>query len=215
MAVPEGARERILYYLKTKGPQTATQLAKRLRVTPMAVRQHLYALDEAGLVAYADQSGKVGRPARMWRVTDAAVDHFPDSHADLAVALIEAMGTVYGKQGMERLVAERTRQQVARYQTRVRTSDPLHRQVAALAALRREEGYMAEWSRSGDGGCVLVENNCPICVAAEMCQGLCAGELNLFRTVLGDRVTVERTEYALDGDRRCAYRIAPLGRGTR
>lgn len=45
------ARDKVLFYLKTKGPQTAAQLAKRLGVTPMAVRQHLYTLERDALVA--------------------------------------------------------------------------------------------------------------------------------------------------------------------
>lgn len=68
---------------------------------------------------------------------------------------------------------------------------------------------MAEWTRDGKNGFLLIENNCPICVAAASCQGLCAGELDLFQRVLGPGVNIERTEYLLAGDRRCAYRITP------
>lgn len=66
---------------------------------------------------------------------------------------------------------------------------------------------MAEWSRGRDGDFVLVENHCPICAAARFCQGLCAGEMRLFKGVLGKGVRVERTEHILKGARRCAYRI--------
>ena len=37
--------------LKTEGPLDSARLAKRLRVTAMAVRQHLYALQEEKMVA--------------------------------------------------------------------------------------------------------------------------------------------------------------------
>ena len=84
----------------------------------------------------------------------------------------------------------------------------LDRKVASLAAIRRREGYMAEWRRR-DGGFVLIENHCPICAAATACQGLCRDELRLFREVLGPGVRVERSEHVLDGARRCAYRITP------
>ena len=56
------SRERILHLLKTKGPQTASQLAKRLKVTSTAVRQHLASLDD--LVVYEDERHGVG-PNRM------------------------------------------------------------------------------------------------------------------------------------------------------
>ncbi|MCP4248876.1 MAG: transcriptional regulator [bacterium] len=201
------ARDKILFYLKTKGPQTAARLASRLGVTAMAVRQHLYQLAEDGLVDFEDRRKRVGRPARHWRLTNASDSQFPDSHAELALTVIQAARAAFGSEGIDRLVAQRTKQQLAQYREAIPVADPLDKKVAALTALRRQEGYMAEWSRESDGALLLVENNCPICVAARACQGLCGGELELFRKILGDRVTVERAEYILDGDRRCAYRI--------
>ena len=66
---------------------------------------------------------------------------------------------------------------------------------------------MAE-SRAEGEGYVLVENHCPICVAATACQGFCRAELDTFREVLGPGASVERTEHIVQGDRRCAYRIS-------
>src|SRR5215469_12238487 len=79
------AQEGVLYQLKTRGPQTAAQVAKRLGVTPMAVRQHLYRLAAAGEVAFSDERRQVGRPARVWRLTEAAASRFPNSHGDLTI----------------------------------------------------------------------------------------------------------------------------------
>lgn len=200
------SRERLLHLLKTKGPQTAAALAKRLGMTAVAARQHLEPLEADGLVSYDERSRGVGRPAREWRLTEKAAARFPDSHGELAVAMLESMRQAFGEEGLDRLVALRTRAQIRAYRERVSPRAPLHRKVAALAAIRREEGYMAEWSREGKGF-VLVENHCPICAAARTCQGLCAAELDLFRTVLGARV--ERTEHILAGARRCLYRILP------
>ena len=60
---------------------------------------------------------------------------------------------------------------------------------------------MAE-SRADRDGYVLVENHCPICVAAKTCQGYCRAELDTFRAVLGPDATVERTEHIVQGDRK-------------
>ena len=78
---------------------------------------------------------------------------------------------------------------------------------------------MAEWGRQRDGTLRLVENHCSIAEAARICPNLCAGELSLFRAVLGDDVSVERVEHILSGDRCCAYRISerphdPMLEGT-
>ncbi len=69
---------------------------------------------------------------------------------------------------------------------------------------------MAQWTRAkGDSGALtLVENHCPICAAAQTCQGLCRDELALFQALLPD-AEVERSEHLLSGARRCAYRVVP------
>jgi len=206
--VPGSGRERVLHVLKTKGPQTAARIAKRLGVTPMAVRQHLAVLEGEQLVDFTDDRRKVGRPARLWRLTPKASDQFPDCHAELAVGLLQAIERAFGEEGIERLTEERTRQQAENYRARMPgPSASLEERVASLARIRREEGYMAESRHNRDGTIELVENHCSIAKAARLCPKLCGGELSLFRTVLGDDVSVERTEHILSGGRCCSYSI--------
>ncbi len=205
---PGSGRQRVLFLLKTKGPQTAARMAKRLDVTTMAVRQHLAVLQREELVHFTDERGKVGRPARLWQLTPKAHDRFPDCHAELAVAMLQAIQSAFGEQGLERLTEEWTRQQAESYRAQMPGSDaPLEERVATLARIRREEGYMAEWGRRRDGTFALVENHCSIAKAARFCPELCGGELSLFRAVLGEDVSVERVEHILLGDRRCSYGI--------
>lgn len=206
--VRRSGRDRVLFLLKTIGPQTAARMAKRLGVTTMAVRQHLSVLQGEGLVDYTDERRNVGRPARAWQLTHKAYDRFPDCHSELAVGMLQAVQSAFGEQGLERLTAERTRLQVENYRTRMPCpSAPLEERVATLARIRREEGYMAEWVRTPKGTIELIENHCSIAKAARFCPKLCSGELDLFRAVLGNDVSVERIEHLLLGDRRCTYQI--------
>jgi predicted ArsR family transcriptional regulator len=200
--------DRILLQLKTKGPQPAAQIAKRLGVTAMAIRQHLYALRDSGFVTYEDERRNVGRPARIWRITEKAQTRFPDSHAGLTVEMLAIIRATFGERGIDRLMTERTRLQTTVYNERLRTAGKsLEARVNALAKIRAEQGYMAEAARQRDGAFLLIENHCPICAAATACQGLCREELVLFSAVLGNDVSVERTDHILAGARRCAYRI--------
>lgn len=211
--IPEKAREKILFFLKTKGPQAASQIAKRLGVTAMAVRQHLYALQEEGAVEFTDERRKVGRPARIWSLTRATSDRFPDSHGELAVGILTAARMAFGEDGVSKLIEQRTEAQAESYGKRLARKKALGDKVAALAEIRTDEGYMAEWQANEDGSFTLIENNCPICAAAETCQDLCRGEIRLFGNVLGG-VEIEREEHILSGQRRCLYRITPARRGA-
>lgn len=205
-------RRSILDLLKTEGPLDSGTLAKRLRVSSMAVRQHLYELQDKRLVTYEEQSRPFGRPAKVWRLTPAADRFFPDGHATLAVGLIGAMGKAFGPDGLTRLVGVRVQEQITDYRKKIPSHTPLARKLELLAKLRAEEGYMAEVEPQKDGSYLLIENHCPICVAARECQNLCGGELEVFRSVLGKTVSVERIEHILAGARRCAYRIRKIGR---
>jgi predicted ArsR family transcriptional regulator len=206
-------RDRVLLQLKKKGPQSASQLAKGIRVTPVAVRQHLRKMSDEGLLSFEDDRSRVGRPKRIWQLAPRAHAAFPDAHTDLAIELIEAVESVFGVEGLEQLVANRSRAQLARYrEVMPPVSAPLETRVATLTKLRRDEGFMAEWSKERDGTLLLVENHCPIGVAAAACPALCRDELALFKTAIGKKTPVERIEHILAGNRRCAYRIGRAAR---
>ena len=202
------AQRAILDHLKRNGPAEAAGLADELGVTTMAVRQHLNALEEAGLVCTedADRSGMRGRPSRQWKLTPKADTYFSDAHADLSVELIANVRDVFGEQGLTRLIAKRTSQQISAYRSDLASATSLRERVRRLVKLRTDAGYLAEMQVAPDGF-LLIENHCPICRAARACTGLCRQELEVFQAALGRDVLIERTEHILAGSRRCAYHI--------
>ncbi len=202
----QGTRSKILDMLKRDGPSDAARMAAELDISAMAVRQHLYGLSDEGLVDASAQPSGVGRPTKIWHLTPAADTFFPQGYAELTAGLMDAMREVFGEEGLSRIVAARTSEQIETYRKRLAPMRDTAERINALAAQRNEEGYMAE-VRKQDGGYLLIENHCPICAAARSCTGLCASELELFQAALGDGVRVERIEHILAGARRCAYRI--------
>jgi predicted ArsR family transcriptional regulator len=200
-------RRAIVKRLKAEGPVDSARLARRMGLTPMAVRQHLYALQREKLVTAEERKGRLGRPAKYWQLTREADRLFPDAYAELSVALIGALGDTFGEAGVQRVLASRCAAQRTAYRARIDASAPLGDKLRALAKQRTEEGYMAEVRRDGDGY-LFIENHCPICAAATVCQGFCSTELELFRDVLGPEVAVERGEHIVSGDRRCVYRVS-------
>lgn len=207
--------DRLLYGLKAAGAQTAATLARRLEITAAAVRQHLDGLASERLVEHEDRREGVGRPRRYWSLTERGHARFPDNHAGLTVEVLDAVSSIFGRDGLDRLIAHREAATLASYRQRLAGLPTLAGKVRALARLRTQEGYMADHRREADGSFTLVENHCPICVAARTCQGLCRSELGIFTAVLGDGATVSRTEHLLSGARRCAYRVVPVPRSAR
>jgi predicted ArsR family transcriptional regulator len=206
-AAPRPAADRLLALLKMRGPQTGADLAAALGVTGEAARQQLAKLAEGGLVESSAEPRGVGRPAQVWALTAAGHARFPDTHAELTAQLLRAVRSELGEAALERLIARRETESREAYAALLAGAADLGERVARLAAARSREGYMAESQPDGDGW-LLIENHCPICVAATACQGFCRAEREVFEQVLGPGVSVVRVEHILGGDRRCAYRIA-------
>jgi predicted ArsR family transcriptional regulator len=202
-------RRAIVQLLKTEGPIDSAQLAERLGLSAMAVRQHLYALQRELLVTAEERPGAIGRPTKFWGLTREADRLFPEAYAELSVALIDALQDTFGAEGLNQVLASRCERQRSAYTKRIRPTQSLEKKLRELARVRTEEGYMAEVKAEGGGSYLLVENHCPICAAATACQGFCTTELDLFRRVLGPGVEVERVEHILSGNQRCAYRVKP------
>ncbi|MCZ6836044.1 MAG: transcriptional regulator [Planctomycetota bacterium] len=202
------AKRKVLDLLKRQTALTAVNIASQLQLTDVAIRQHLGALEELGLVESKPlkPNGR-GRPSSLWSLTDLADDLFPDHHADLTVDLINATRKALGEDGLLQIIEVRSKEQVSHYRTMIPKGASLKKRVEALAALRSAEGYMAEVEQEKPGQYLLIEHHCPICDAAKTCQGFCNAELDVFRKVLGRDVNVERIHHLMtDGDR-CVYRI--------
>lgn len=201
-------RRAIVKLLKQEGAMTAETLASHLGITAMAVRQHLYALQDEHLITYEEEPRPMGRPAKVWQLTTASDRLFPDGYAELTLALLNSVKQAFGEAGLERLLEVRTQQQIAAYNQQLNHQPSLEQRLKTLVAIRTDEGYMADVQAQPDGSFLLIENHCPICAAATACTGLCAQELEIFQAVLGDDVEIQRVEHIIAGARRCAYRVS-------
>lgn len=200
-------RQQLLHILKTVGPRSTSSLASRLGMSVAGVRKHLGLLEHDGLLASSGVAGGVGRPDMVWCLTQAGHARFPDTHDSLTLDLIGSIRTVFGEAGLDKLIAARETDTSKRYARVLAAAASAEEKVERLARLRSEEGYMAEAELIDVRTWRLVENHCPVCAAARICQGLCRSELTVFRHVLGRAFSVEREDYLMDGARRCSYII--------
>src|SRR5438552_6644903 len=108
-------RRAIVRLLKEEGALDSSALARRLRLTAMAVRQHLYRLQREKLVTAEERPVPLGRPAKHWQLTRKADRLFPDAYAEVSVALIDAVGDAFGEAGLKRVLASRYARQRSDY----------------------------------------------------------------------------------------------------
>ena len=214
-------RDRVSALLLENGPQTASELAGRLGISPAAVRRHLDALVAAGRIeerATTELHRGRGRPARHFRLTDAGRSAFPHAYDDLALTALRYVAASGGPDAV-RAVAE---QQLAGLEARCSTAvaaatagaegAPVDR-AQALAAALTAEGYAATASALSGGG-QLCQHHCPVAhVAAEFPQ-LCEAETAVIGRLVGTHV--QRLATIAHGDGICTTHIpGPLRAGNR
>ena len=201
-------QDKILYQIKRLGPQSVKSLAQHLGVTTMAIRQHLAVLDSDNLIeAMAPVAQSRGRPVTRWKLSKVGHARFPDAHAQVTTELIAGIRDLLGDEALDRIIGQRALKAHHQYQQALARKKGLPAQLRELARLRTEEGYMAEVETVSEGEYVLIEQHCPICIAAADCQGFCRSELDIFRQLFDGLANIERGEYLMGGARRCTYRI--------
>jgi predicted ArsR family transcriptional regulator len=200
-------RRAIVTLLKQHGPMDAITLASKLSLTGMAVRQHLYELQNQQVVEYEEEARPMGRPAKIWRLTTVANRWFPNGYLQLSVDLLHSIRASFGEDGIERVLEVHNLAKKKQYQEQLLDSTNLKAKMQNLFTMRMNEGYFAEVQEQEDGSYLFIQKHCAIIEAATVCTGICRNELELFQSVLGDNVTVERVEYLLSGGSRCSYRI--------
>jgi len=201
--------DRILFFIKTHGPVSTATLARKLELTTEAARQQVQKLVAAGLVEGRQQPASgAGRPRQDWVLTEAGNRRFPDTHAQLTAQLIDSIRQLFGEEGLDRLISKREEEARTAYLATC-TGASLPERLEQLARVRSVEGYMARVERDG-ADWLFVEDHCPICAAAQACQGFCRSELQLFQEITGDGTRVEREQHLLAGAGRCVYRIHPV-----
>lgn len=198
--------DRVIWMLKTRGPQPLAAIATEMKVTTEGARFQLLKLANEGLVESITESKGRGRPQQIWSLTSVGQARFPDTHAELTVKLIRTIKETLGQKALDTIIEANGQSGVDKYLQELKGIQGLENKVAQLAGVRDREGYMAEYEKDEEGY-LLIENHCPICAAATECQNFCLSELNTFRTVLGENVIIKRVDHILSGSRRCAYRI--------
>ena len=167
-AEEESTRARVLDLIAEKGPVSAAQLARVLKLTPAAVRRHITSLEEDGQIEVHSptSTGKRGRgrPARHYVLTPKARTSFAEGYSDLANRALRYLSQVAGDQAVDSFAAARGRDLERRYSSVVEAAgkDPAER-ARALADAFTLDGYAASVRDVGDGSRPnrLKRNFCP------------------------------------------------------
>ena len=198
----------MLYALRRRGEATAEQVAEQLGMTVSGARQHVTALAQEGLVDAHEipaDTPKRGRRALAYSAAAAADAYFPKAYGELTNELLGYLADS-DPALLDDLFAKRRQHRVQNARARLAGKHTLGTQVAELAKILDEDGYLATHERVGTGVYRVIEHNCAIWAVAQKYGQACVSEIDFIRAVLSD-ATVERVQHMVAGARHCAYEI--------
>lgn len=200
-------RVRVSSMILHNGPVTAAQIAERLNLTPAAVRRHLDQLLESGLVQAQEErprgSRGRGRPAKAFKVADAARDKFGHQYDAIASEALSFIRERHGDAGVVEFTTKRTAEAESRYEKVIAGATPAQRGEKLAEALSAD-GYAAEVLHNALGA-QLCQHHCPVAHVAADHPEICEAETQMFSRLLGSHV--QRLATIAHGDGVCTTHI--------
>ena len=205
-------RDNVLRTLLTRQRCTINELAEAVGINPISVRHHVTKLEAEGFVTSEEERHGVGRPRRIYFLTEEGMEQFPTRYLRLTIRLLEQLKETLPGPMVDTLFAQVANDLVEDY-----TSDldldgvPMEERLDIVQDLLKGEGFTMEWDLQEDGYHIR-EVNCPYYHVGQNHPEVCAVDQTLISNMLD--VPVEKVKCILDGDSFCTY-IVPSNQNGR
>ncbi len=190
-----GPRIRVVKWLKRSRGLSVRELAARLQMSYMGVKQHCIELHEAG---YLDTwrrpraEGKPrGRPELVYRPTPKVQELFPSASNPLLIEALREAQTLFGPAAAEKLLLAVFRRRAGDLRARV-TGDSVLKRARWLCRQRENEGFLSDVV-GAEGRLAVEEHHSPLQDLFERFPAMAKFEEDLFTEVLGTPVRREQT----------------------
>ncbi|MBN9288235.1 MAG: hypothetical protein BGO43_09680 [Gammaproteobacteria bacterium 39-13] len=204
--------DNILNFIKLNGPQTAQSLADAFRVTPMAIRQHLYLHNKNGLIDYHDQKPIRGRPKRLWSLTELAEKKYVDNtHFQMSITLKAILDhNIMNEKQLIKLYEETLFSRFPHTAKQARQFG-LDMNIGKLISVLCQEasnlGYLFEYTEIGRAEYLLTEHHEPLKLISQKHEFIKNIECNKYNIILGENFHVDCISHILSGHYCSKYKL--------
>ena len=203
----ERRKQLMRHLLRHKTGASIDELALAIGVTRTAVRQHLAALSQEGLVVPAGHRATGGRPQQLFVLTPQGREAFPRRYSWFAQLLIEAMAKEHGTSGLRVRLGRIASAVVAQLPQRAPEKDSRQQKVAKVSKLMDELGYDARTGKQIAGAPTIEADNCVFHELAMSNPEICQFDLSLLSGLTGSKVELD--ECMARGGHVCRFRFTP------
>lgn len=182
-------RRSILTQILRNGPVSATDISDVLGLSAAGVRRHLDNIVAEGLAETVEAPRSTasgtrgrGRPARLFRLTDAGRGQFGHDYDSLALLALRALRETGGDAAVERFADQRMEELFSGVDAA--GDDTVDEKARHIAGALTSRGYAATVDHAG-GGVQICRHHCPVQDVAHEFPELCTAEHRVVAELLG------------------------------
>jgi predicted ArsR family transcriptional regulator len=191
----------IMDLLKRSTGMPVGQLAAELDMSYMGIKQHCLEMEKKGLVETWRNPKAVGRPEKLYRLTDKEVGN------ELTMDILDSVKELYGGGAPEKLLFSYFGKKTEAYVAKIKGAT-LSERVKQFAKLRDQEGCCAQVEADKAGNISIVEYHSPLRQIAQAYPSVLRMEELMYQRVLGGHV--DRSEEKFAGLTKHIFRVPAL-----
>jgi predicted ArsR family transcriptional regulator len=199
-------REIVLKTLLAQPRCTIPDLAQAVGINDISVRHHINSLQAEGLVDSEEERHGVGRPRRVYFLTEAGQERFPTRYMRLTIRLLEQLKETMPASMVDKLFSQMAEELAQDYTAHTNLKNmPMEERLEVMKNTLAKEGFNIQWERQGDQY-QIHEVSCPYYHVGQNHPEVCTVDKALISAVLD--VPALKTRCILNGDSACTYIVA-------
>jgi len=202
----KSTRDRVLETLLSNQRSTINDIAEIVGINPISVRHHIHRLEADGLVTSSEERYGVGRPRRVYYLTESGREQFPTRYLRLTMRILEQLKETVPKPFVDKIFSQMAYELVSDYETELEQLSTEER-LNLISKLLSEEGFQVNWEKQGNEYHIH-EANCPYYQIGQRHPEVCSVDQTLISTVLS--VPAHKIKCMLHGDSKCTYIITDV-----
>lgn len=200
-------RNQVLQHLLGQQRCTVNDLADAVNIDPISVRHHIAKLEGDGLIDSIEERHGVGRPRRLYFLTEAGMELFPGRTIHFTNELLEQLKRQLSDEAYQKLFDSMAVSITDNYLSDANFENlTLDQRIDLMRNWLTNEGYTVQIERN-ENEIVVKESSCPYYYVGRRHGEVCTIDKRLIEKVLS--AEPERTSCLLQGDSHCTY-VVPL-----
>lgn len=198
-------KEKILVVLKKAHESSMKDIMEFFDLSEIAIRRHLRDLIRQKLVSEQSVKQEIGRPYKVYRLTQKGHDIFPNQYKQLPLQMLQDIEELYGEDLVKKLFDKRKEREIEQFSSQINANN-FNERIKQLVNLQTENGQMIELNQV-ENGYEIINYNCPIYNIASSYVHVCTNEKEVLERVFPNSEIVSHKKIA-DGYCHCKWTIS-------